>query len=283
LSDTVGNLNTKKKGMNLSCDNNDLVERLLRCEEERDRLKANLKAWTDPLEELSEIEDAFKTDEEFKLEGKTILDVGTDCIKPLYISLKFKPYKIIGIDEDLSYPYASDIEQESKLFTHAKIRLYNCSFFNRETLSRILRKEKIEKFDFVLVSKTLHHLRSGECVGKERDEKHECLEIEKCCTYGFEEQVIFKKLLELGKRVIIYEFFDPSDTDDDKIRGRGEYFTMKEWKRIFEYLSAKYQVEFIRPKKFDLDKKTSNKADSILRQVDHICFYVEKQIDSKSV
>ncbi len=264
------------------CENKDLVERLLRCEEERDILKANLKAWTDSLEELSEIEDAFKTDEEFKLEGKTILDVGTDCIKPLYIALKFKPYKIIGIDEDLSYSYASDIEQESKVFTHAKIRLYNCSFFNKEILSRILRKEKIEKFDFVLVSKTLHHLRTGECIADKRNEKHkkkgECPEDEKGCIYEFKSQEIFEDLLRYGKRVIAYEYYDSTIEDDDKIRGRGGYFTRNEWNKIFESLREKYMVKFIAPQKFHLDKKELNEINSTLRKVDKICFYVEEKV-----
>jgi len=78
--------------------------------------------------------------------------------------------------------------------------------------------------------------------------------------------------------VIIYEFFYPSDADDDKIRGRGGYFTTKEWKRIFEYLLGKYKVEFTRPKRFNLDKKILNNVDSILRQVDVICFCVEEKI-----
>lgn len=260
----------------MTCEDNGLIERLLKCENELEDRKSDLKSWTDSLEELSEIEDAFKTSGKYKLEGKTILDVGTDCIKPLYIALKFKPDKIVGIDENLSYYYAPDIERNSKLFTQTKIRLYACSFFDSETLCRILTKEKIEKFDFVLVSKTLHHLRSGECIAKKRDEKHECLETEECCIFRFEENVIFEKLLGLGKKVIIYEFFDPSDTDDDKVRGRGGYFTTKEWKRIFKHLSDKeYEVKFIRPQKFSLDKIRLNNVDSVTRKVDIICFYVE--------
>jgi len=260
----------------VSCKNNGLIERLLECEKELEQRKADLRTWTDSLKELSEIKDAFGKG---NLDGKTILDIGTDCVKPLYIALKFKPDKIIGIDEDLSYSYASDLEQKSKLFTDTTIRLYDCSLFNNETLNRIIKKERIPKkrFDFVLVSKTLHHLRTARCVAKERDEEHECLETEKCCIYGFEEQKIFKKLFELGKRVIIYEFFDPSETDNDKIRGRGGYFTTKEWKEIFKYLSRNYRVEFVRPKKFHLNKETLNKIESILRKVDDICFYVEEQ------
>jgi len=260
--------------------NNGLIERLLGCEEELENLKDDLQTWTDSLEELSEIEDAFKTDGN-ELDGKTILDIGTDCVKPLYIALKFKPDKIIGISEDLSvYSFESDLKQKSKLLTKTKIGLHNCSLFNDEKLDRIIEKEKISnrRFDFVLVSKTLHHLRTAKCVAKERDEEHKCLEDEKCCIYGFEEQVIFEKLLGLGKRVIIYEIFDPSDTDNDKIRGRGGYFTTKEWKNIFEYLSGKHRVEFIRPQRFHLNKETVNKVDSILRQVDCVCFYVEEQV-----
>ncbi len=256
----------------MTCENNDLVERLLECEKDLEKCKNESQSWTDSLEELSVIKDALVTEENDRLDGKTILDIGTDCVKPLYIALKFQPDKIIGIDEDLSYPYASDIERKSKLFTHTKIRLYNCSFFDNETLDRILRKEKIEKFNFVLVSKTLHHLRTGKCV-----KKHKCREDEKCCKYGFETQDIFKDLLQLGNRVMIYEFFDPNDTDDDKIRGRGGYFTTKEWIDMFKALSEKYRVEFIRPKPFSLNKKTLNEVDSILRQVDCICFYVEEQ------
>jgi len=53
-----------------------------------------LNTWIDSLEELSEIEDAFEVDERNKLHGKTILNIGTDCVKPLYIALKFEPDKI---------------------------------------------------------------------------------------------------------------------------------------------------------------------------------------------
>jgi len=263
----------------VSCENNGLVERLLKCKDELEKCQNELQTWTNSLEELSEIEDAFEADKRDKLHGKTILDIGTDCVKPLYIALKFEPDKIIGINEDLSYSYASDIEQESKLFTDTKIRLYNCSFFDKVTLGKILEKEGIGKFDFVLVSKTLHHLRTGECIRKERDEKHEHQkdETEECCIYRFEGRVTFEKLLELGKRVIIYECFVPQDKDDDKVRGRGGYFTRNEWNDIFKHLSGKYTVKFITPQKFQLDKKKPNEIDSILRKVDCVCFYVEEQ------
>ncbi len=262
----------------MTCEDKGLIERL---QEDLEFQKNDLQTWTDSLEELSETEDAFKKDGKFKLRGKTVLDIGTDCVKPLYIALKFKPRKIIGINEELSYSYTSDIEQKSKLFAEeTKIKFYNCSLFNKETLNRILKKEKVKNgFDFVLVSKTLHHLRTGDCKRKQ-GEKHDCAEVEteKNCTYKFEKEVIFEKLLGLGKRVVIYETYLPQEKDEDKVRGRGGYFTPKEWKQIFEYLlSGKYKVKFIRPEKFHLDKETLNKGDSILRQVDCICFYVEKQ------
>jgi len=249
-------------------------------EKELENLKDDLLTWTDSLEELSEIESAFATDGKIKLQGKTILDVGTDCVKPLYIALKFKPDKIIGIGEDLSiYSFASDLEQKSKLLTETKIRFYYCNLFDRVTLDRILNKERIDgrRFDFVLVSKTLHHLRTGKCVANRRDEKHKCREDEECCIYGFKEQEIFKRLLELGTRVIIYEWFDPTRKDPDKIRGRGGYFTTEEWMKMFKYLSGKHRVKFIQPKRFDLDKEPLDRVESMLRQVDNICFYVEEQ------
>lgn len=264
----------------MNCEDNGAIEKL---QKELENRNNDLQTWTDSLEELSEIEDAFELDETNKLDGKTILDVGTDCVKPLYVALKFNPKKIVGINEELSYSYTSDIEQKSKLFVKTRIKFYNCSLFNKETLDRIIKREGIsdKSFDFVLVSKTLHHLRTAKCVAKERDEddeEHECSKTEKRCIYGFEEEVIFGKLLGLGKRVIIYEFFDPNEPDDDKIRGRGGYFIREEWERIFKHLSRRnYNVKFIRPKGFHLDKKTLNNAFSTLRQVDNICFYVEKR------
>ena len=253
-----------------------MIERL---QKDLENYKNDLQTWTDSLKELSEIEDAFEPDEKNKLDGKTILDVGTDCVKPLYVALKFNPKKIVGINEELSYSYTSDIEQKSKLFAETKIRFYNCSFFDKETLDRIIKREGIlnKSFDFVLVSKTLHHFRTAKCVAKERDEEHECLKTEECCIYGFEEKVIFEELLGLGKRVIIYEFFNPNDPDNDKIRGRGGYFIKEEWQRIFDYFRKRnYNVKFIRPEGFLLDKEKPNKVDSTLRKVDTICFYVEK-------
>jgi len=232
--------------------------------------------WTDPLEELSEIEDAFEAHEKDKLHGKTILDVGTDCVKPLYIALKFEPDKIVGINEDFSlYSFASDIEQQSKLFTKTRIHFYDCSLFNEENLKKIIREEKIEKFDFVLVSKTLHHLRAGKCIASKRGLEHKCREDEKCCIYKFEEQDIFDRLLRLGNRVIICEYFDPTEEDEDKVRGRGGHFTIKEWEQILRHLSENHQVEFFRPVRCHLEKKEMKNVIAKLRQVDCVCFYVE--------
>lgn len=260
------------------CENNELIKRLLECEEELKFREGDLQTWTDSLEELSEIEDAFATDGVINLDNKKILDIGTDCVKPLYIALKFKPDKIIGISEDLSiYSFESDLKQKSKLFTKTKIGLYNCSLFNNVTLDKILKEEEIREFDFVLVSKTLHHLRTGKCVAEERDKKHNHEEdkTETCCIYGFEEKKIFKRLLELGKRVIVYEWFDPNEEDEDKVRGRGGYFTIQEWTKIFKYLSENYEVRFINPQQFPLNKEKLSMINSIFRQVDCICFYVE--------
>lgn len=248
------------------------------CEEENngeDEEEDYSDIWTDSLEELSEMEDAFEADEKHKLHGKIILDVGTDCVKPLYIALKFEPDEIVGIDEYLSrYSFASDLEQKSKLFTKTRIHFYDCSLFDKENLKKILRKEKMEKFDFVLASKTLHHLRTGKCIAGKRGSEHKCREDEKCCIYKFEEQKIFERLLQLGNRVIIYEWFDPTEKDDDKVRGRGGYFTTKEWEQTLYHLSKNYKVEFFRPDRFHLEEELENVI-AKLKQVDCICFYVE--------
>lgn len=256
----------------MKCEDNGLIERLtkrlLDCEEE---LEDCDKSWIESLEELSEIEDAFKTDGKFKIRGKTVLDVGTDCVKPLYIALKFKPNKIIGISEELP-SFSSDLKLSSRLLAETKIGFYVCSLFDEETLRKILSKEGIHgKFDFVLVSKTLHHLRKGKCI-----EEHECREDEKCCKYRFETE-IFSEMLELGNRVIFYETFFPQEEDKDKVRGRGGYFTTKEWEKILTSISEKYEVEFITPIRCHLDNKELENIIAKLRQVDCVCFYIERQ------
>jgi len=265
------------RARSMSGKTDDLTERLLECLEELDSYKDDLDTWTDSLGELSEIEDAFEAANRNRLHGKTILDIGTDCVKPLYIALKFEPDKIIGINENLSffYSFASDIEQNSRLFTKTEIKLYDCSCFNKERLEKILTKEKQTTSDFVLISKTLHHLRTGECIAKDRDEKHTHPEDEESCIYKFEEKETFERLLQLGKRVIVYEWFDPSEEDDDKVRGRGGYFTTEEWHKIFCHLSENYRVEVIEPLRCHLDKGEIEKVMAKLRQVDCICFYVE--------
>ena len=187
-------------------ENDSLIERLsealVDCKEEKRDLKEDLETWTDALEELSEIEDAFKNNEQSEMCGKTILDVGTDAVKPLYIALKFKPKKIIGINEWLR-PFVSDIELKSKIFRDTELRLFTCSLFNKVTLRIIQEMEEIDKFNFVLVSKTLHHLRTGTCIAKNRDEHHNCeeketqRETESDCIYKFETRKIFDRLLEL--------------------------------------------------------------------------------------
>lgn len=266
------------EGANVTCENNGLVERLLKCEDELEDCQNDLQSWISSLEELSEIQDAFKTDGKFRMRGKKVLDVGTDCIKSLYIALKFKPSKIIGINE--SFPcIASDLKVASGLFADTKIGFYECSFFDEETFNKIRKKEGITgKFDFVIVSKTLHHLRTGECIAKERDEKHahQKDETETCCLYGFE-MGIFEKLLGLGKRVIIYETFFPQEKDDDKVRGRGGYFTTNEWQKMLTSISEKYKVDFITPMRCRLDNKELKNVIAKLRQVDYICFYLEER------
>ncbi len=267
------------------CDEKDslierLTEHLLDCKEEIEYKDNDLKRWTEALGDLAEIEDAFRKDEneELDLHGKTILDIGTDCVKPLYLALKYSPLKIVGIDESL-LNFASEIENNSKLFTKTKIVLRSCSLFNEVTLSKVRKEEQVtKKFDFVLVSKTLHHLRRGECVAKDRNkkQKHICSDDEKDCINKFEEEDVFKRLLELGERVIVYEHFDPPEKDDDKIRGRGGYFTLKEWERIFGYLSNKnYKGQFIIPKPMSL-KTPFHQLKPILKGVDNICFYIEQ-------
>lgn len=251
------------------------------CEEQEEEEKSDWRVWTDALEELSQIEDAFELDENGKLPGKKILDVGTDCVKPLYIALKFEPCKIIGISDELPN-FASDLELESRLLAKTKISFYTCNFFNKETLEEIKKEEEIKKFDIVLLSKTLHHLRTGKCVLHEREEhkNHTCRDDEKCCVYEFKEKEIFDRLFELGERVTVYEAFYPHEKDIDKVRGRGGHFTIKEWERIFSYLLKNHNVKLIRPTKYrpsskDL-KKELEKIEAKLRQIDYICFCVEK-------
>jgi len=258
------------------CEDNDVVQRLLECEKNLEECNNESKSWVDSLRELSVIKNAFVTQEGDRLEGKTILDIGTDCVKPLYIALKFEPDKIIGINEGL-LSIGSDIETQSKLLTKTKLSFYDCSFFDEVSFRKILEKEGIDEFDFILLSKTVHHLRTGKCVNEEHKKNGKCPEDEKCCKYAFEPEMLFEKLLRFGKRIIIYEFFDPNDTDDDKIRGRGGYFTTRELKEALVYLSEKYRIRFIRPQEFSLDKTRLNDVDLMLREVDTICFYVEER------
>jgi hypothetical protein len=267
-----GNNMCEDKGLNEK-----LTERLLKLEDELDYLKDDLKTWTDALEELSEIEDAFKTNGKIEMQGKTILDVGTDSVKPLYLALKYRLTKIIGIDEDVFSPFELEIESGSKSLTETDVRLYSCSLFDDVALNRIREKEGMNgKFNFVLVSKTLHHLRTDKCV-----EEHECSENEECCKYGFNTEFVFKKLLALGERVIIYESFDDTEKDADKTRGRGGYLAKNGMLQILTDLSnnEKYRVSIVRPQTFELDKTTLDRVEPILRQGDIICFYVEEKND----
>ena len=247
------------------------------CEEESEnKVEDNSWEWTQGLEELGEMVDVFEVN---KLQGKTVLDVGTYGIKPLYIALKYEPSKIIGISEDLSpNSFASDIAEKSKLLTKTEIHFYTCNFFDDSELKKILKKENVEdKFNFILISKTLHHLRNGKCIASKRGAKHRCREDEKCCIYEFKEEEIFKRFFQYGEKVIVYELFYPHEKDEDKVRGRGGYFTIKEWSRILKHLSRNYKVEVFKPIRCHLTKNELEKVKEKLRQVDYICFSVEKK------
>ena len=245
-------------------------------EAEDETVGEDWETWTDPLDELAEIVDALEV---HNPQGKTVLDLGTDCVKPLYLALKYEPAKIIGINEDYSlFPFASDIAEKSKLLTKTEIHFYTCSFFDDINLKKTLNKEKIEdKFNIILISKTLHHLRTGKCIASKRGSKHRCREDEKCCIYEFKEEEIFKRFFQYGEKVIVYEWFVPHDKDDDKVRGRGGYFTIKEWNRILKHLSKNYRVELFKPLRCHLTQNELGKVKEKLRQVDYICFCIEEK------
>jgi len=247
------------------------------CEEESEEedWDEGWEVWTDPLEELGAMADAFKV---YKLQGKTVLDVGTDGVKPLYLALKYEPSKIIGITIEKPR-FASDIAENSKFLTKTEIHFYTCDFFEDICLDKILKKENVEdRFDFIFISKTLHHLRNGECIAADRrGSEHTCRKDEKCCIYEFKEEEIFKRFFQYGKKVIVYEWFVPHEKDADKRRGKGGHFTVDEWSQILGHLSRNYKVELFKPLRCHLAKNELEKATEKLRQVDYICFSVEEK------
>jgi len=229
--------------------------------------------WTNPIEELGDIVDVFEIE---GLKGKTILDVGTDCVKPLYIALKYEPHKIIGITLDKPR-FAGNIAEDSRLLTKTEIHFFVCDFFDDAKLAKILKKANINgKFDSILISKTLHHLRTGKCIARERGGKHNHREDEKCCIYEFKEEEIFERFFKYGEKVIVYEWFDPNEKDNDKIRGKGGYFTMTEWNDVLTYLCTNYRVELFRPERYHLTMKKLGETMEKLNRGDCICFCVEK-------
>jgi hypothetical protein len=58
-----------------------LVERLVECLGRLNNCEGDLRTWTESLKELPEFEDAFEAHRKNRLYGKTVLDVGTDCVK----------------------------------------------------------------------------------------------------------------------------------------------------------------------------------------------------------
>ncbi len=251
-----------------------ILEKYLDENEENQNLKDELNDWTESLVELATIEKALELDAENTLHGKTILDIGTNCIKSLYIALNYEPKKIVGLSDELPNR-ASDIEQRSRLLLTTELRFYDCNFFDEITLEKILTKEGIKKGEFtiVLVSKTLHHMRFGKrCVTSKRNKRHKCDDSEKECIYSFEAQEVFEKLLEYGKTVVVYEGFWPDEDDNDKSRGSG-YFTRRELEETFDQISKKFKVELIAPIKHPVGKTCDIGKE--LRKVDFVCFSVK--------
>jgi len=248
-------------------------EKVERGECEAESEEEDWELWTNPLEELGDMVDVFEAS---KLKGKTVLDVGTDCVKPLYIALKYEPHKIIGIT--LNKPrFAGNIAEDSSLLTKTEIHFYTCDFLDDDKLAKILKKVNIEgKFDFILVSKTLHHLRTGKCRASERGGEHKYRKDEKYCIYEFKKEEIFERFFQYGEKVIVYEWYDPNATDDDKVRGKGGHFTIAEWNEILTYLSTNYRVELFKPKRCHLTDKELGNAMEEIRLRDDICFCVEK-------
>ena len=243
-------------------------------ESEEEELDEGWEIWTDPLEELGDMIDVFKVN---KLRNKTVLDVGTNGVKPLYIALKYKPHKIIGITLE-KYRFTSAIAEDSRFLVETEMHFHTGNFLNNIDLARIKEKENIEDtFDFILISKTLHHLRTGECVAKIRRCNHTCIrQDEKFCVYKFEEKEIFERFFKYGKKVIVYEYFEPDKKDPDKSRGKGGHFTIPELRRILTHLSSNYKVELFKPLRRHL---VENEMEEVMRELKNgsaICFSVGK-------
>jgi hypothetical protein len=77
--------------------------------------------------------------------------------------------------------------------------------------------------------------------------------------------------------VIVYEWYDPPEKDDDKIRGRGGYFTTIEWHRMLKHLSRTYSIELFRPLRCHLTENKWKKVKAKLIEVDEICFCVKEK------
>ena len=103
-----------------------------------------------------------------------------------------------------------------KSYKSFKIGFHDCNFFNEEKLGKICEQEGIvDKFDFILISMTLHHLRAKVCVAKKRDPKHRCTEDENCARWvnstpweekrKSEAKLLHKRNLAMQDRVLACE------------------------------------------------------------------------------
>lgn len=116
----------------------------------------------------------------------------------------------------------------------------------------ITEKELKKYFNLLIISKTLHHLRSGKCqVHRKSPNKKginvECIKDPDSCVFEFKTDVLYN-LVSYGEKTLIWELIEPNFVDTDKEDGVGGHLTRREFWEILRDLDTKgYIIEFFFP------------------------------------
>jgi len=189
-------------------------------------------------------------------EIKTLLDIGAFGIFAILVALIFKLERVIAIDQigfhsdfyELKEGLANFFDNRDAVqLIKADARYVKSLCENKVYFKNELKEIKeLEPFHIVIMSKILHHLRTGKCKIHEKEKL--CQQNPKQCLFKFQPKDIIKLFL-LGKQIIIWDIIALNEIDVDKDQtGIGGHLTREElWDLITTLKEVNHEIEFFEP------------------------------------
>ncbi|MHA1380933.1 MAG: hypothetical protein ACTSRG_21410 [Candidatus Helarchaeota archaeon] len=199
--------------------------------------------WEIEFDKINEWQPSFEKIRKDLKEINRICEIGGDWKSVFLLSQHLKLTRItnvnkIFIDDGNIIQYENLVKKSQFDFIKQDARFIN-------GLKTKLKEKEVEiPFDLLIISKTLHHLRTGKCIIQEEKKKWHFKKHMK--IFEFEPEKIIK-LFKLAKFTLIWEHIEPNESDHD-IEDNGGNFTREEFKNFIKNLKVNnFTIDLISP------------------------------------